>query len=145
MTLRPRTTWVTKKRNHLAFIEKERWEISKGLWDDEPLTEREPQGHAEAARRNQTRGAMKRWSGRRLLFLGNHKNRRDAAFAIQEETGVPFEKLRNHLIDGLLGPKENQVVSFPCVPESDYTRRQFDVGPKFGIDYDLSAVGPFFD
>lgn len=124
-------------------MERERWEISKGLWDDEPVSERGTQDQAEAARRNQTRGAMKRWSGRRLLFLGNHKNRRDAAFAIQEETGVPFEKLRNPLIDELLGPKENGFVSFPCVPESDYTRRQFSVGPKFGMDYDLSAVGPF--
>jgi hypothetical protein len=93
-------------------------------------------------KRIQIRAEMKRWSGRRELFLGNYKKRRDAAFATQDNRGIPVEELRNDIIDGLFAPRRKRA-AFLCAQRLEYTRRQFGVGPKFAIDFDWSAVRSF--
>jgi hypothetical protein len=97
-------------------------------------------GHNTRERRDRRSAELARWNGRRSLFLGTKKNRRDAAFAQQDHNTVNAEDLRNSIIDGLFKRELEGFVKYPCVQKSEYTRRQFGIGEKFGIDHDLSGV-----
>jgi len=85
--------------------------------------------------------AAKRWNGRRSLYLGSWKDRRDGAFLKYESRGVPFEKTRHPVIDGVLGRETRDVDSYPCVnlekPPIQYAEDPLSVSR---ISKNISAV-----
>lgn len=85
--------------------------------------------------------AAKRWNGRRSLYLGSWKDRRDGAFLKHERRGIPFEKTRHPVIDGVLGREARQVDSYPCVNLEKPQIRHLETLPVFQVAKDLSAVG----
>jgi len=89
--------------------------------------------------RGTLRAELLRWNGRRFMFLGNYKKRRDAAFAKDENRGMFIGKLTFDPIDNLFG-KEKGVCENPCAYPSEHTRRHFGVGINFGMDADIQDV-----
>jgi len=89
-------------------------------------------------RRTRRKAEFLRWDGRRSLYLGNYKHRRDAGFAKGEQPNSALERMHHPIIDRIFS--EQPCLDYPCAQKSDYTRREFGVGEKFGMDFDLSGV-----
>ena len=85
----------------------------------------------------------KRWNGRRGLFLGNYKKRRDGAFASQDYTEIKIDKLRDPVLDRVFERKIERRRGWGCVSRRG-SMREFGKGDKFGIDFDLSGVCPLW-
>lgn len=81
----------------------------------------------------------KRWNGRRGLFLGNHKKRRDGAFARQEVTELKIEAVRDPILDRVFERKVEKRSAWKCVCTRGSVR-EFGRGHKYAIDFDLSGV-----
>ena len=84
--------------------------------------------------------ASKRWNGRRSLYLGSWKNRRDAAFVKNESRGIPFERTGHPVIDGVLGRETRQVDSYPCVKLEKPPIKDVEKVPGFRIAADSRGV-----
>ena len=84
--------------------------------------------------------ASKRWNGRRSLYLGNWKERRDGAFAKYENRGVPFGKTKHPVIDGVFGRETREVDLYPCVQLENSQTREIDKESNDQIAADLNAV-----
>ena len=84
--------------------------------------------------------ASKRWNGRRSLYLGSWKNRRDAAFIKGESRGIPFERTGHPVIDGVLGRETRQIDSYPCVKLEKPPRKDVEKVPGFRIAADSRGV-----
>jgi hypothetical protein len=108
-----------------------------GIWDGYPKFE-EPQHLIEQnAEKARNLSQLKRWNGRRSMFLGDQKDRRDGAFARQ---GLDKPSMyQRSLYDLFNTKKEKKYLQYPCVQKLEYTRRQFKV-TEIGIDVDLSNV-----
>ena len=115
-----------------------------GLWKFTLFEEKPLSKIAKKGDKRDHLAVAKRWNGRRSLFLGNYKNRRDGAFVSQENTGFDVENLRDPIVDRIFQSKPaegvGKVARWPCIREVRYTRREFGVGEKFTIDFDLSGV-----
>lgn len=119
--------------------------LQGGLWKLTPFEQLPLEKIAQTSEIRNKLAIAKRWTGRRGLFLGNYKNRRDGAFASQENPGVDLENLHDPIIDRIFNPTvslggQGTSVGWPCVREARHTRRDFGVGQKFGMDFDLSGV-----
>jgi hypothetical protein len=84
--------------------------------------------------------ASKRWNGRRSLYLGSWKNRRDAAFIKNETRGIPFERTGHPVIDGVLGRETRQVDSYPCIKLEKPPTKDVEKVPGFRIAADSRGV-----
>jgi hypothetical protein len=95
----------------------------------------DPTGRAEAA--------LKRWNGRRSMYLGNHRNRRDAAFTYDRPFGVV--EYFDPLIDPLFKKEKNSRDNYPCVRRVEAIRRKNDNVEEFRMDVDLHTVRYHYD
>ena len=137
-------SWAKEKALVYRKLARRRKYVTKGIWDHFPRFEdTSPTVVQEKEIYMRARAAMKRWDGRRSMFLGNYKHRRDAAIAHQDNRGIPIENVKYPVIDGLFGERVDRAIDFPCVKTAEYTRRQFGIGEKFGMDFDLSGVWTF--
>jgi hypothetical protein len=138
-------SWIKMKAQVYRKLAKRRKRETQGIWDHFPeFEDHSPELIENKEARMRGRAAMKRWNGRRSMFLGNYKNRRDAAFSRQENTGYRIEDIKHPVLDRLFGAKRDTVSVFPCVKRSEHTRRRFGIGEKFGLDFDLSGVCPVY-
>jgi hypothetical protein len=118
-----------------------------GFWKYTPFQELPIDKIEQKAEKNEKLAVAKRWTGRRPIFLGNYKNRRDGAFASQEHTAVEIEKLSDLVLDRIFQSpisQQGKTAQWPCTRDVEHTRREFGVGEKFGIDFDLSGVGVLY-
>jgi len=121
----------------------------KGLWravkDIEALPRKVKRGEklklrVEDMDTPMVKAAWKRWNGRRSLYLGNWKNRRDAAFMKHEDRGVPFERTGHPVIDGVLGREKREVDSYPCVKLEKRRKKKVKKVPTYRVASDFAAV-----
>jgi len=122
--------------------------LQGGLWKVTPFEQLPHDKIALKTEINNRLAIAKRWTGRRGLFLGNYKNRRDGAFASQDNTGIDLQNLTDPIIDRIFSStitwwgQGKSSDGWPCIREARHTRREFGVGQKFGMDFDLSGVSP---
>jgi hypothetical protein len=93
----------------------------------------------EHAKRTVEIAEIKRWTGRRSMFLGDYRGRRDAAFSRQDDRGVDATTLYQPSIYRLFR-YENKKSYFlhPCAEDLEYTRRRFP--SEHPIDLDVPNV-----
>lgn len=134
--------WWKLKLRTIRKIRASKKRLSDGYWKNVPPFLHKTQHALNDVERGMLKAELLRWNGRRFMFLGNYKNRRDAAFAKDENRGIFIGKLSFEPIDKLF-QKDRMVWGNPCAYPSEHTRRQFGVGVNFGMDADVQDVRSF--
>lgn len=107
------------------------------MWNDvNPFEQNSALDSVRRQQKARRKAHLLRWNGGRSMFLGSYRHRRDAAFIRGDSRAV--DRLRHPAIDRLFS--KQGVLNYPCAKGAECTRRQFDVGGKFGLDLDLSGV-----
>jgi hypothetical protein len=86
------------------------------------------------------KASLKRWNGRRSMFLGNWEKRRDGAFSRTEERGIPFERTKHPVIDGVFEKVKRDVDRYACVKFGRVLKEGQGVESIFRVANDLRAV-----
>jgi hypothetical protein len=95
---------------------------------------------------NQLKGELKRWEGRRSIYLGGYsKVRRDAGYVAHEtERPLSPEEKKNPLLALFQGRERDLSLVNGCAPVQTHAQRQMGVGIKFGMDADYDKVCVLF-
>jgi hypothetical protein len=106
------------------------------FWGHQPKFE-EPQHLTEKHFEKTTELAqIKRWTGRRSMFLGDLRDRRDAAFSRQDDRGTDVTTLYQHSIYNLFRyQKTKNYRLYPCAEDLEYTRRHFPSEHPINFDH----------
>ena len=126
-------------RSRKRLLPPQKIPLHGGLWKYTPFEERPLAKIRLKAEIQQNLAVAKRWNGRRGLFLGNYKKRRDGAFARQDYTEIKIDKLRDPVLDRVFERKIERRRAWGIVSRRG-SMREFGKGVKFGIDFDLSGV-----
>ena len=135
--------WWKKKLQTIRKIRAGRRRLTDQFWKNIPPFLVKTQQHTtelNEVQRPMLKAELQRWNGRRYLFLGNHKQRRDAAYAKDENRGVFMKSITLSPIDELFEKSTRKLEGYPCAYPSQHTRRRFGIGPKFGMDADFKDV-----
>lgn len=141
----PRRTlvWWKKKLQTIREIRAGRRRLTDQFWKNIPpflVNTQQHKTELNEVRRPMLKAELQRWNGRRYLFLGNYKQRRDAAYAKDENRGVFMKSITLSPIDELFDKTTRKLEGYPCASASQHTRRRFGIGPTFGMDADYKDV-----
>lgn len=133
--------WWRRNLTTYRKIRSRKQKFHHDLWKDVPgFQPTAPRDLVKEDSRKRMKAQLLRWSGRRSLYLGNYKQRRDAGFSRADVENLlddlPFHPVTEKLFEN----QEAKGLDYPCVPTSRHTRRQFGVGEKFGMDFDSNEV-----
>lgn len=139
--LNPRRTlvWWKLKLETLRKMRAQKHRLSDQFWKAIPpfIDKKEPRINLN--KREALEAELKRWNGRRSLFLSNYKERRDAAYAKGENRGLFTQSISLPFLDDLF--TENKKLSrYACAPNSIHNQRRFGKGVQFTMDTDFNNV-----
>jgi hypothetical protein len=136
------TSW-RRKLETLRAVRAKQAQLGEAYWRAAPSFLSKQRPKFTQYQLEQLRAELRRWNGRRSMFLGGYRTtRRDAAFVAHEAERPLFaEEKKNPLLQLFRERARAKTDDIPgCAPVQAYGHRRLGVGKTFEMDADFHQV-----